>query len=110
MQMAKTSAKLAELAEAKLPYISLCTDPTTGGITASYAMLGDINIAEPKALIAFAGPRVVKDTTGKELPEGFQTSEFQLEKGFLDFITHRNELKNKINLYIDLILNQPLRK
>jgi len=108
--MAKTSAKLAELAEAKLPYISLCTDPTTGGVTASYAMLGDINIAEPKALIAFAGPRVVKDTTGKELPEGFQTSEFQLEKGFLDFITHRNELKNKINLYIDLILNQPLRK
>ena len=110
MQMAKTSAKLAELAEAKLPYISICTDPTTGGITASYAMLGDINIAEPKALIAFAGPRVVRDTTGKELPEGFQTSEFQLEKGFLDFITHRNELKNKINLYIDLILNQPLRK
>jgi len=82
MQMAKTSAKLAQLAEAKLPYISLCTDPTTGGTTASYAMLGDINIAEPKALIAFAGPRVVKDTTGKELPEGFQTSEFQLEKGF----------------------------
>ena len=110
MQMAKTSAKLAELAEAKLPYISICTDPTTGGITASYAMLGDINIAEPKALIAFAGPRVVRDTTGKELPEGFQTSEFQLEKGFLDFISHRNELKNKINLYIDLILNQPLRK
>ena len=109
MQMAKTSAKLAQLAEAKLPYISLCTDPTTGGTTASYAMLGDINIAEPKALIAFAGPRVVKDTTGKDLPEGFQMSEFLLEKGFLDFISHRNELKNKINLYIDLILNQPLR-
>ena len=109
MQMAKTSAKLAQLAEAKLPYISLCTDPTTGGTTASYAMLGDINIAEPKALIAFAGPRVVKDTTGKELPEGFQTSEFLLEKGFLDFISHRNDLKNKINLYIDLIQNQPLR-
>lgn len=109
MQMAKTSAKLAQLAEAKLPYISLCTDPTTGGTTASYAMLGDINIAEPKALIAFAGPRVVKDTTGKELPEGFQTSEFLLEKGFLDFILHRNDLKNKINLYIDLIQNQPLR-
>ena len=109
MQMAKTSAKLAQLAEAKLPYISLCTDPTTGGTTASYAMLGDINIAEPKALIAFAGPRVVKDTTGQDLPEGFQTSEFLLEKGFLDFISHRNELKNKINLYIDLILNQPLR-
>ena len=109
MQMAKTSAKLAQLAEAKLPFISLCTDPTTGGTTASYAMLGDINIAEPKALIAFAGPRVVKDTTGKELPEGFQTSEFLLEKGFLDFISHRNDLKNKINLYIDLIQNQPLR-
>ena len=109
MQMAKTSAKLAQLAEAKLPYISLCTDPTTGGTTASYAMLGDINIAEPKALIAFAGPRVVKDTTGKELTEGFQTSEFLLEKGFLDFISHRNDLKNKINLYIDLIQNQPLR-
>ena len=109
MQMAKTSAKLAQLAEAKLPYISLCTDPTTGGTTASYAMLGDINIAEPKALIAFAGPRVVKDTTGQDLQEGFQTSEFLLEKGFLDFISHRNELKNKINLYIDLILNQPLR-
>jgi acetyl-CoA carboxylase carboxyl transferase subunit beta len=109
MQMAKTSAKLAQLAEAKLPYISLCTDPTTGGTTASYAMLGDINISEPKALIAFAGPRVVKDTTGQDLPEGFQTSEFLLEKGFLDFISHRNELKNKINLYIDLILNRPLR-
>ena len=109
MQMAKTAAKLAQLAETKIPYISLCTDPTTGGTTASYAMLGDINIAEPKALIAFAGPRVVKDTTGKELPEGFQTSEFQLEKGFLDFISHRNELKNKINLYIDLILNHPIR-
>jgi acetyl-CoA carboxylase carboxyl transferase subunit beta len=107
--MAKTSAKLAQLAEAKLPYISLCTDPTTGGTTASYAMLGDINIAEPKALIAFAGPRVVKDTTGKDLPEGFQTSEFLLEKGFLDFISHRNELKDKINLYLDLILNSPLR-
>ena len=109
MQMAKTSAKLVELAEAKLPYVSLCTDPTTGGTTASYAMLGDINIAEPGALIAFAGPRVVKDTTGKELPEGFQTSEFQLEKGFLDFITHRKELKNKLNQYFDLILNRPIR-
>lgn len=110
MQMAKTSAKLVQLAEAKLPYISLCTDPTTGGTTASYAMLGDINIAEPRALIAFAGPRVVKDTTGKDLPEGFQTSEFLLEKGFLDFISHRNQLKYKINLYLDLILNRPLRK
>ena len=109
MQLAKTSAKLAELAESKLPYISLCTDPTTGGTTASFAMLGDINIAEPGALIAFAGPRVVKDTTGKDLSEGFQTSEFLLEKGFLDFISHRKNLKNKINLYIDLILNQPIR-
>ena len=109
MQMAKTSAKLTQLAEAKIPYISLCTDPTTGGITASYAMLGDINIAEPKALIAFAGPRVVKDTTGKDLPEGFQTSEFQLQKGFLDFISHRSQLKKNINLYIDLILNQEIR-
>ena len=110
MQMAKTSAKLAQLAEAKLPYISLCTDPTTGGTTASFAMLGDINIAEPKALIAFAGPRVVKDTTGKDLPEGFQKSEFLLEKGFLDFITHRKDLKKNVNLYIDLIQNRPLRK
>ncbi len=109
MQMAKTAAKLTQLAEAKIPYIWLCTDPTTGGITASYAMLGDINIAEPKALIAFAGPRVVKDTTGKDLPEGFQTSEFQLQKGFLDFISHRNQLKKNINLYIDLILNQEIR-
>jgi acetyl-CoA carboxylase carboxyl transferase subunit beta len=88
----------------------LCTDPTTGGTTASFAMLGDINIAEPKALIAFAGPRVVKDTTGQDLPDGFQKSEFLLEKGFLDFITHRKDLKRKINLYIDLIQNNPLRK
>ncbi|MBN08883.1 MAG: acetyl-CoA carboxylase, carboxyltransferase subunit beta [Flavobacteriaceae bacterium] len=110
MQMAKTSAKLAHLAEAKLPYISLCTDPTTGGTTASFAMLGDINIAEPNALIAFAGPRVVKDTTGKDLPEGFQKSEFLKEKGFLDFIVHRSELKNIVNQYIDLILNQPIRE
>ena len=109
MQMAKTSAKLAELAEAKLPYISLCTDPTTGGTTASFAMLGDINIAEPGALIAFAGPRVVKDTTGKDLPDGFQTSEFLLEKGFLDFISHRKVLKDKVNLYIDLVQNQAVR-
>jgi acetyl-CoA carboxylase carboxyl transferase subunit beta len=109
MQLAKTSAKLAQLAEAKIPYISLCTDPTTGGTTASYAMLGDINIGEPGALIGFAGPRVVKDTTGKDLPEGFQTSEFLLEHGFLDFITPRKELKDKINLYLDLILNQNVR-
>lgn len=109
MQMAKTSAKLAQLADAKIPYISLCTDPTTGGTTASYAMLGDINIAEPGALIGFAGPRIVKDTTGKDLPEGFQTSEFLLEHGFLDFVVHRKQLKNRVNLYIDLVLNRPLR-
>lgn len=109
MQLAKTSSKLAQLADAGLPYISLCTDPTTGGTTASYAMLGDINIAEPGALIGFAGPRVVKDTTGKDLPEGFQTSEFLLEHGFLDFITPRKELKDKINLYLDLIQNQEIR-
>jgi acetyl-CoA carboxylase carboxyl transferase subunit beta len=109
MQLAKTSAKLAQLADAKIPYISLCTDPTTGGTTASFAMLGDINISEPGALIGFAGPRVVRDTTGKELPEGFQTAEFLQEHGFLDFITHRKDLKDKINLYIDLITNQPLR-
>ena len=109
MQLAKTSAKLAQLAEERLPYISLCTDPTTGGTTASYAMLGDINIAEPGALVAFAGPRVVRDTTGKDLPEGFQTSEFLLDHGFLDFISHRKELKDKINLYVDLILNQEIR-
>jgi acetyl-CoA carboxylase carboxyl transferase subunit beta len=109
MQLAKTSVKLAQLAEAKLPYISVCTDPTTGGTTASYAMLGDINISEPGALIGFAGPRVVRDTTGKDLPEGFQTAEFLLEHGFLDFITARKELKDKINLYIDLIQNNTLR-
>jgi acetyl-CoA carboxylase carboxyl transferase subunit beta len=109
MQLAKTSVKLAQLSEAKIPYISLCTDPTTGGTTASFAMLGDINISEPGALIGFAGPRVVRDTTGQELPEGFQTAEFLLEHGFLDFISHRKDLKNKINQYIDLITNQPLR-
>ena len=109
MQLAKTSVKLAQLAEAGLPYISLCTDPTTGGTTASYAMLGDINISEPGALIGFAGPRVVRDTTGKDLPEGFQTAEFLLEHGFLDFITPRKDLKDKINLYIDLIQNNNIR-
>ncbi|SDQ30643.1 acetyl-CoA carboxylase, carboxyltransferase subunit beta [Flagellimonas zhangzhouensis] len=109
MQLAKTSVKLAQLAEAKIPYISLCTDPTTGGTTASYAMLGDINIAEPGALIGFAGPRIVKDTVGKDLPEGFQTAEFLKEHGFLDFISHRRDLKKKVNLYIDLITNQPVR-
>lgn len=96
MQMAKTSARLTLLAEAGLPYISLMTDPTTGGVTASYAMLGDINIAEPGALIGFAGPRVIKETIKRDLPEGFQRSEFLLEKGFLDFIVHRHELKEKL--------------
>lgn len=93
MQMAKTAAKLTLLADAKLPYISLCTDPTTGGVTASYAMLGDLNISEPGALIGFAGPRVVKETIGKDLPKGFQTAEFVLEKGFLDKIIERKDLK-----------------
>ena len=110
MQLAKTSVKLAQLSDAGIPYISLCTDPTTGGTTASFAMLGDINISEPGALIGFAGPRVVRDTTGKELPEGFQTAEFVLEHGFLDFITHRRDLKRKINLYLDLVLNRPIRE
>jgi acetyl-CoA carboxylase carboxyl transferase subunit beta len=96
MQMAKTSAKLSLLARAKIPYISFLTDPTTGGVTASYAMLGDLNIAEPGALIGFAGPRVVKETIGKELPQGFQTAEFVLEKGFLDLIVSRTELKQKV--------------
>lgn len=102
MQMAKTSAKLTLLAKAKLPYISLLTDPTTGGVTASFAMLGDVNIAEPGALIAFAGPRVVKETIGKDLPEGFQTSEFLLEHGFLDFIVDRRNLKEKLDLLIKM--------
>ena len=109
MQMAKTSAKLTQLSNNKLPYISICTDPTTGGTTASFAMLGDIIISEPGALIGFAGPRVVKDTTGQNLPDGFQRSEFLLENGFIDFISHRNELKRNINLFIDLILNRPVR-
>jgi acetyl-CoA carboxylase carboxyl transferase subunit beta len=96
MQMAKTSARLSLLAEKKLPYISLLTDPTTGGITASFAMLGDLNVAEPGALIGFAGPRVVKETIGKDLPEGFQTSEFVKEHGFLDLIVERKDLKAKL--------------
>jgi acetyl-CoA carboxylase carboxyl transferase subunit beta len=102
MQMAKTSAKLALLDQAKIPYISLLTDPTTGGVTASYAMLGDINIAEPGALIGFAGPRVVKETIGKDLPEGFQRSEFVLEHGFLDFIVERRELKDKMANFLKM--------
>ena len=105
MQLAKTSAKLSQLANAKLPYISLLTDPTTGGVTASYAMLGDLNVAEPGALIGFAGPRVIKETIGKELPEGFQTSEFVLEHGFLDMIIERKELKAKLAHTLNLLKN-----
>ncbi|NRB49287.1 MAG: acetyl-CoA carboxylase carboxyltransferase subunit beta [Saprospiraceae bacterium] len=96
MQMAKTSAKLSELAKAKVPYFSFLTDPTTGGVTASFAMLGDINFAEPEALIGFAGPRVIKETIKRDLPEGFQTSEFLLEHGFLDFIVDRKDLKSRV--------------
>ncbi|MEQ8362528.1 MAG: acetyl-CoA carboxylase, carboxyltransferase subunit beta [Cyclobacteriaceae bacterium] len=96
MQMAKTSAKLALLDEAKIPYISLLTDPTTGGVTASYAMLGDFNIAEPNSLIGFAGPRVIRETIGKDLPKGFQSAEFVLEHGFLDFIIDRRNLKSRL--------------
>ncbi len=96
MQMAKTSAKLSQLAKLGIPYISFLTDPTTGGVSASFAMLGDINMAEPQALIGFAGPRVIKETIKRDLPEGFQTSEFLLEHGFLDFIVDRSELKQKL--------------
>jgi acetyl-CoA carboxylase carboxyl transferase subunit beta len=101
MQMAKTSSNLYKLSEAKLPYISFLTDPTTGGVTASYAMLGDVNISEPGALIGFAGPRVVKETIGKDLPKDFQTSEFVLEHGFLDFIVNRKDLKSKLSSLLD---------
>jgi acetyl-CoA carboxylase carboxyl transferase subunit beta len=103
MQMAKTSAKLTQLADAGLPYISLLTNPTTGGVTASFAMLGDLNIAEPKALIGFAGPRVVKETIKRDLPEGFQTSEFVLETGFLDKIIHRKELKKSMVFFLETL-------
>ena len=103
MQMAKTSAKLTQLADAKLPYISILTDPTTGGVTASFAMLGDLNIAEPKALIGFAGPRVVKETIKKDLPSGFQSSEFVLEHGFLDYIVGRREMKKKLALTLRML-------
>ena len=103
MQLAKTSGKLALLSEKKIPYISLLTNPTFGGATASFSMLGDINIAEPNALIGFAGPRVIKETIGKDLPEGFQRSEFLLEKGFLDFIVERKNLKKKIHDFLSLI-------
>ncbi|WP_243517592.1 MULTISPECIES: acetyl-CoA carboxylase, carboxyltransferase subunit beta [unclassified Candidatus Cardinium] len=103
MQMAKTAAKLRQLADAKLPYISLLTDPTTGGVSASYAMLGDINIAEPGALIGFAGPRVIRETVGKELPKGFQTAEFLLAHGFLDMIVDRRKLKKSVSLLLKML-------
>ena len=103
MQMAKTSAKLALLSEAKVPYISLMTDPTTGGVSASFAMLGDFNIAEPNALIGFAGPRVIRETIGKDLPKDFQTAEFLLDHGFLDFIVDRRKLKEKITLLLKML-------
>jgi len=105
MQMAKTSAKIALLDQAKIPYISLLTDPTTGGVTASYAMLGDFNIAEPGALIGFAGPRVIRETIGKSLPEGFQSAEFVLEHGFLDFIIDRRNLKSRLSLLLKMLKN-----
>jgi acetyl-CoA carboxylase carboxyl transferase subunit beta len=103
MQMAKTSAKLALLHKAGVPYISLMTNPTTGGVTASFAMLGDFNIAEPEALIGFAGPRVIRETIGKDLPKGFQSSEFLVEHGFLDFIVDRKELKAKLSNLLSII-------
>lgn len=103
MQMAKTSSRLTRLHKAGLPYISILVDPTSGGVTASYAMLGDFNIAEPGALIGFAGPRVIKQAVGKDLPEGFQRSEFVLDKGFVDMIVHRKELKGKITQLLELL-------
>jgi acetyl-CoA carboxylase carboxyl transferase subunit beta len=103
MQMAKTSAKIGLLAEARIPYVSLLTDPTTGGVTASFAMLGDFNIAEPGALIGFAGPRVIRETIGKDLPKGFQTSEFLLDNGFLDFIIDRRNLKSTLTSLINML-------
>ena len=102
MQMGKTSAKLSQLSRAGLPYFSLMTDPTTGGVTASFAMLGDLNLAEPKALIGFAGPRVIKETIKRDLPESFQTSEFLLEHGFLDFIVNRKDLKQKLSQLMEM--------
>ncbi|MXP05276.1 MULTISPECIES: acetyl-CoA carboxylase, carboxyltransferase subunit beta [unclassified Apibacter] len=106
MQLAKVEAKLAQLSDAGLPYISVLTDPTFGGITASYGSTGDIIIAEPGALIGFAGPRVIKETIGKDLPPGFQSSEFLLEKGFIDIIAHRKDLKNTISHCVDMLMNK----
>ncbi len=105
MQMAKTSAKIAQMEQAKVPYISLLTDPTTGGVTASYAMLGDFNIAEPNSLIGFAGPRVIRETIGKDLPKGFQSAEFVLEHGFLDFIIDRRNLKSRLSTLLRMLQN-----
>ncbi|MCX6186937.1 MAG: acetyl-CoA carboxylase, carboxyltransferase subunit beta [Bacteroidetes bacterium] len=110
MQMAKTSAKLALLAQAGVPYISLLTDPTTGGVTASFAMLGDVNIAEPEALIGFAGPRVIKETIGKDLPKGFQSSEFLLEHGFVDLIVSRTALRSKLSELLHMLADKPIKK
>ncbi len=105
MQMAKTAALLTRLSDARIPYISLLTDPTTGGVTASFAMLGDLNIAEPGALIGFAGPRVIKETIGRDLPKGFQTAEFLLEKGFIDLIIDRRQLKEQLTRILDFFKN-----
>jgi len=105
MQLAKVSAALARLDEEKLPYISVLTDPTTGGVTASFAMLGDLNIAEPGALIGFAGPRVIEQTIRQKLPNGFQTSEFLLEHGFLDAVVHRKDMKGFIGNTLDLLMS-----
>ena len=110
MQMAKTSAKIALLDDKKIPYISFLTDPTTGGVTASYAMLGDINIAEPNALIGFAGPRVVKETSGKDLPEGFQRSEFLLEHGQVDMIIERGEMRSRLAKMLRQMQGQPAQQ
>ena len=106
MQMAKTSAKLAQLEEAGVPYISVMTNPTTGGVTASFAMLGDFNVAEPESLIGFAGPRVIRQTIGRDLPEGFQTAEYLLDHGFLDFITPRNQMKSKLTKLLRVVLHR----
>jgi acetyl-CoA carboxylase carboxyl transferase subunit beta len=105
MQMAKTSAKIAQLDQAKVPFISLLTDPTTGGVSASYAMLGDFNIAEPNSLIGFAGPRIIRETIGKDLPKGFQSAEFVLEHGFLDFIVDRRNLKARLATLLKMLEN-----
>ena len=105
MQMAKTSAKIAQLDREKIPFISLLTDPTTGGVTASYAMLGDFNIAEPNSLIGFAGPRIIRETIGKDLPKGFQSAEFVLEHGFLDFIIDRRSLKARLTTLLKMLAN-----